>query len=241
MAVLSEHHGTEDNHLPAPMLMASAIAARTERMAVLLAALVLPLCDPVRLAEEISVLDILSKGRVAYVFGVGHRTDEYEQFGLDATQRGRVADAHLALLLRLLRGDTVIEDGRRIRVTPGPISPTGPRFLIGGGSLAAARRAGRFGLDLLAQSDRPGLREAYEEACRESHHQVGRVQLPEPTAPTAIFVADDLDSAWAELGPHLLHDAVMAASYREGDEAVASISRARPSMNSEPRAVRIAS
>src|SRR5271165_5303017 len=72
MAVLSEHHGTEDNHLPAPLLLASAIAARTERLMVLLAALVLPFCDPVRLAEEIAVLDIVSKGRVAYVFGVGH-------------------------------------------------------------------------------------------------------------------------------------------------------------------------
>jgi alkanesulfonate monooxygenase SsuD/methylene tetrahydromethanopterin reductase-like flavin-dependent oxidoreductase (luciferase family) len=227
MAVLSEHHGTDDNHLPAPMLMASAIAARTERMAVLLAALVLPLRDPVRLAEEIAVLDIVSKGRVAYVFGVGHRTDEYEHFGLEANQRGKVADANLALLLRLLGGDAVVEDGRRIHVTPSPISPSGPRFLIGGGSLAAARRAGRFGLDLLAQADRPGLREAYEEACRESHHPVGRVQLPDRTAATAIFVADDLDAAWEELGPHLLHDAVTAASYRERDDAVASISRAR--------------
>jgi alkanesulfonate monooxygenase SsuD/methylene tetrahydromethanopterin reductase-like flavin-dependent oxidoreductase (luciferase family) len=227
MAVLSEHHGTEDNHLPAPMLLASAIAARTERMAVLLAALVLPLCDPVRLAEEIAVLDIVSHGRVAYVFGVGHRTDEYEQFGREANHRGKVADANLTLLLRLLGGETVIEDGRRIRVTPPPVSPGGPRFLIGGGSLAAAWRAGRFGLDLLAQADHPGLRAAYEEACRESHLPVGRVQLPDPTAPTAVFVADDLDAAWEELGPHLLHDALMAASYRQGDEAVASISGAR--------------
>ena len=227
MAVLSEHHGTEDNHLPAPMLLASAIAARTERMAVLLAALVLPLCDPVRLAEEIAVLDIVSKGRIAYVFGIGHRADEYEQFGLEVSQRGKVADANLALLLRLLKEETVTVDNRRIRVTPPPVGPTGPRLLVGGGSLAAARRAGRFGLDFLAQANRPGLREAYEEACRESQHPVGRIQLPDPTAPTTIFVADDLDAAWEELGPHLLHDAVMAASYREGDDVVASISRAR--------------
>ena len=44
--------------------------------------------------------------------------------------------------------------------------------------------------------------------------------------PTAVFVADDVDKAWDELGPHLLHDAVTAASYRHGDEGVASISRA---------------
>ena len=41
-----------------------------------------------------------------------------------------------------------------------------------------------------------------------------------------MFVADDVDKAWDELGPYLLHDAVTAASYRHGDEGVASISRA---------------
>jgi hypothetical protein len=52
------------------------------------------------------------------------------------------------------------------------------------------------------------------------------VQQPTDNAPTAVFVADDVDKAWAELGPHLLHDAMTAASYRDGDKGVASISRA---------------
>ena len=227
MAVLSEHHGTDDNHLPAPLLLASAIASRTERLTILLAALVLPFCDPIRLAEEIAVLDIVSKGRVAYVFGVGHRADEYQHFGLEVSHRGKTADATLALLLRLLQGEVVVEGDRRIHVTPPTISPTGPRFFIGGGSLAAAERAGRFGLDMLAQGDVPGLGEAYERACVDSGHGVGRVQLPDPTAPTVVFVADDLDAAWEQLGPHLLHDAITAASYRHDEHAVASISQAQ--------------
>lgn len=226
MAVLSEHHGTEDNHLPAPLLLASAIAARTQKLMILLAAVVLPFCDPVRLAEDIAVLDIVSRGRVVYVFGVGHRSDEYAHFGLEASQRGKVADANLELLIRLLEGRPIVEDGRRIHVTPSPTSPDGPRFLVGGGSVAAARRAGRFGLDMLAQGNRPGLVEAYESACKASGHEVGRVQLPDPSAPTVVFVADDLDTAWEELGPHLLHDAVTAASYRPEEADVASISRA---------------
>jgi alkanesulfonate monooxygenase SsuD/methylene tetrahydromethanopterin reductase-like flavin-dependent oxidoreductase (luciferase family) len=227
MAVLSEHHGTADNHLSAPLLLASAIAARTKKLMVLLAAVVIPFCDPVRLAEEIAVLDIVTQGRVVYVFGVGHRTNEYEHFGLEASGRGKVADANLALLVRLLEGTPVIENGRRIHVTPPLASSSGPRFLIGGGSVAAAQRAGRLGLDLLAQVDRPGLREAYESACQESGHEIGRVQLPDASAPTVVFVADDLDAAWEELGSHLLHDAITAGSYRHDDEHVASISRAR--------------
>jgi hypothetical protein len=100
-------------------------------------------------------------------------------------------------------------------------------LLIGGGSIAAAERAGRFGLGLLAQAAPPGLQEAYEDACRQAGHEPGVAQLPDPGAPTAVFVADDVDRAWHEIGPHLLHDAVTAASYRSGDEGVASISRAR--------------
>ena len=46
-------------------------------------------------------------------------------------------------------------------------------------------------------------------------------------APTTVFVADDVDRAWDELGRYLLHDAMTAAAYRHGDDTVASISRAR--------------
>ncbi|WP_419538677.1 LLM class flavin-dependent oxidoreductase [Mycobacterium colombiense] len=73
LAVLSEHHGADDGHLPVPLTLASAIAARTRTLAILLAAVPIPLWDPVRLAEEISVLDLISRGRVSYAFGVGHR------------------------------------------------------------------------------------------------------------------------------------------------------------------------
>ena len=52
------------------------------------------------------------------------------------------------------------------------------------------------------------------------------MQFPVAGAPTTVFVADDVDAAWEELGRYLLHDAMMAASYRHGDDSVASISRA---------------
>ena len=117
LAVLSEHHGTNDNHLPAPLILASAIASRTERLGIMLAAVVLPFCDPVRLAEEMSVLDIISGGRVSYVFGVGHRPEEYEQFGVDPGRRGRLADEHLALLERQ-PGERRQRDQRHIERRP---------------------------------------------------------------------------------------------------------------------------
>lgn len=226
LAVLSEHHGTDDGHLPAPLILASAVAARTRTLAILLAAVPIPLWDPVRLAEEMAVLDLISKGRVSYAFGVGHRAEEYDHFGVDMATRGRTADEILAVLGPLVRGEAVDYRGRTVRVTPPCGSPGGPMMLVAGGSEAAARRAGRFGLGFVSQTDSPGLKVCYEAQCRAHGHDPGIVQFPVPGLPTAVFVADDVDRAWEVLGPHLLHDAVMAASYRPQDNSVASISRA---------------
>ncbi len=225
VAVVSEHHGTDDRHLPSPLVLATALAARTTTLPIMIAAAVLPFYEPVRLAEDIAVLDIISRGRVAYVLGIGHRQEEYDHFGVERAGRGARADDQLATLLALLRGDQVTTAGRSTRVTPGPTSG-GPQFFIGGGSLAAARRAGRFGLGLIAQTAAPSLEEAYRDACQEAGHEPGFVQIPKPGLPTTMFVADDVDRAWDELGPHLLHDATTAASYRHGETSVASISTA---------------
>lgn len=70
---------------------------------------------------------------------LGYRPEEYEIFGLDLGDRGWLADEKLALLRRLLAGETVVRDGRRIAVTPQPLTKEGPAMMWGGGSLAAAR------------------------------------------------------------------------------------------------------
>lgn len=226
LAVLSEHHGADDGHLPVPLTLASAIAGRTNSLAILLAAVPIPMWDVVRLAEEICVLDLISRGRVSYALGVGHRREEYDHFGIDMSTRGRVADEMLAVLGPLVRGETVEYRGRKVRVTPPCASPNGPMVLIAGGSKAAARRAGRHGFGFISQTASPGLKEYYEEQCRAHGHEPGMIQFPQSGSPTAVFVADDLDQAWDELGPHLLHDAKVAASYRPHDDSVASITRA---------------
>src|ERR1700738_3228891 len=110
---LCEHHGSPDGYLPTPLILASAIAARTKQLMMTLI-VILPFYDPVRLAEEIAVLDILSRGRATYVFGLGYRPEEYRHFGLDRKARGRIADEKLGLLRRLLAGEVVGEGGRRI-------------------------------------------------------------------------------------------------------------------------------
>jgi len=224
--VLSEHHGSADGYLPTPMILATALAARTKRIPIMIAALILPLYDPVRLVEEMNVLDIISKGRVSYVFCVGYRAEEFEHFGYDFSQRGRVADDSLALVLDLLRGEPITYRGRRVHITPPSTTSNGPMIMWGGASKAAADRAGRFGLGFLAQSDGPGLAEAYEASCRANGHEPGMTMFPSKDTASVTFVADDVDGAWDEIGPYLLHDARGYAEWNPDSETSAGISHA---------------
>jgi alkanesulfonate monooxygenase SsuD/methylene tetrahydromethanopterin reductase-like flavin-dependent oxidoreductase (luciferase family) len=222
-AVFCEHHGSEDGYLPSPFLLASAAAARTQRLALNLI-LILPFYEPVRLAEDMAVLDILSNGRTSYILALGYRPEEFEHFGVAMKDRGRLVDEKLGLLRPLLAGETVIHDGRRIMVTPRPQTAGGPMLMWGGGSVAAARRAGRYGLGLMAHANVEGMQEAYEAACREHGHQPGPAFLPNRDHPTVVFVADDVDQAWSELGEHLLHDAQTYAAWNPGNETSAGFS-----------------
>lgn len=225
-AVLCEHHCADDGYLPSPLLLGAAIAARTEQLMLNLVIL-LPFYDVARLAEDMSVLDHISAGRATYVFGIGYRQEEYDHFGLSLSDRGRLADEKLGLLRRLLAGEEVVHAGRRMKVTPQPRTPEGPMMSWGGASLAAARRAGRNGLGLLANGGVPGMQEAYESACRESGFEPGFMLIPEKDAATNCFVADDVDAAWDEIGKYLLHDAMAYSEWNPDNTVSANITTAK--------------
>ena len=226
-AVLCEHHASADGYLPSPTVLAGAMAARTQTLPIMVAAVVLPLYDPVRLAEEMVVLDVLSQGRVSYVAAIGYRPEEYEMFGVDFHRRGRLAEEKLGILLKAKTGEPFEHDGRRIHVTPAPFSPGGPMVVWGGGSVPAARRAGRFGLGFIAQGGGPELVGEYERAARDAGQAPGLCYVPPADTPTAIFVTDDVDRAWDELGPYLMHDVLSYAAWNEGNDFTASLSFAQ--------------
>ncbi len=240
-AVLCEHHAAEDGYLPSPTVLASAMAARTTTLHISVAVVLLPLYDPVRLAEEMAVLDIISGGRVSYVAAIGYRPAEYEMYDVDFHRRGRIADEKLEILLKAKTGEPFDHDGRRIHVTPSPVTPGGPMVAWGGGSPAAARRAGRNGLGFMAQKGDPALGVAYEEAARAAGHEPGMCMLPDPESASTMFVADDLDKAWAELGPYLMHDVRSYAAWNEGNSDTASLSFAASAeeLRAEDRSHRI--
>jgi alkanesulfonate monooxygenase SsuD/methylene tetrahydromethanopterin reductase-like flavin-dependent oxidoreductase (luciferase family) len=212
-AVVSEHHASPDGYLPAPLVLASAIAARTTRLPIQVAALLLPLHDPVELAEQMAVLDLLSRGRVSYVCAVGYRPEEYALFGRDFRARGRRMEECLAVLRRAWSGETFEYEGRRVCVTPQPATKGGPLLFMGGNSAAVVRRAARLGMGMLTQGGDAALEHVYREACAE--HGTTPQLFINPTAgvPTSCFVAEDPERAWREIGPYLLHDAQMYAAW----------------------------
>jgi alkanesulfonate monooxygenase SsuD/methylene tetrahydromethanopterin reductase-like flavin-dependent oxidoreductase (luciferase family) len=225
--MFSEHHGSPDGYLPSPTVMAAAAAARTSSVPINVGALLLLLYDPVKLAEDMVVLDHLSRGRVSHTIGLGYRDAEYALFGVDPARRGPLMEERLDVLRRALAGERFEWAGRVVRITPEPFTPGGPPLAYGGGSVAAARRAARHGLAFIPQHADAALSEAYDREAVRVGNPPGLTLAPPPGAPLSVFVAEDVDGAWERLGPHLLHDARMYGQWLDeaGTEA-ASRSRA---------------
>ncbi len=195
--MVSEHHLSDDGYLPSPMLVASAFAGVTSRIPISVSALLVNLYEPVRLAEDMAVLDHLSKGRVSYTLGLGYRPVEYELFDRDWSSRGPAIEERIEALLSIWAGGAV---------TPAPYSRPHPFLFYGGGSPAAARRAARLGLGFAPQAADRELRELYESECRSHGRDPGPVIMA-PPGPANIFCAEDPDSFWGNYGHHLLADA----------------------------------
>src|SRR5919106_2090746 len=113
MVSLSEHHGSDDGYCPSPLVMAAAIAGRTRRMRILIAALVLPLYDPIRLAEDLAVLDLASGGRIDLIAGAGYRHEELAMFGRDMDERVALFEEALDVLRAAWSGEEFDFRGRR--------------------------------------------------------------------------------------------------------------------------------
>ncbi len=90
---LSEHHGSRDGYCPSPLVFASAIAARTNHMRIFISALIAPLHEPVQLAEDLTVLDTISRGRVIPILSGGYREEEFNAVGKDLSVRKKYMDA----------------------------------------------------------------------------------------------------------------------------------------------------
>lgn len=198
--MLAEHHGSEDGYLPAPIALASAIAAVTEEIRLRVQALIAPFHDPLRLAEDLAVLDIISDGRAEITAAGGYVPAEFEMFGVGLGERGRRVEEAVETLRRAWSGEAFTFRGREVRVTPRPLQDPIP-IALGGASEAAARRAGRIADAFIPAM--PELNDVYRREC-EKHGR--RAAPPERMGPVFLHVAEDPDRAWAQIAPHALYE-----------------------------------
>ncbi|MFF3321007.1 LLM class flavin-dependent oxidoreductase [Streptomyces sp. NPDC002889] len=210
-----EHHGAVNNWLPSPFVFAGAVLGSTRRIAVTVSAIIGPLYDPLRLAEDIAVLDLIGTGRLITVAGIGYRPEEYEQQGVEWGRRGALQDELVHTLLTAWSGEAFTYRGRTVRVTPRPYTQPHPMLLVGGSSRAAARRAARFGLPFFPSAHLPEL-EAYYNEQRAEYGTEGFCMMPAERT-ELLHLAEDPDRAWALYGEHFLHEARTYASWQSKD------------------------
>jgi alkanesulfonate monooxygenase SsuD/methylene tetrahydromethanopterin reductase-like flavin-dependent oxidoreductase (luciferase family) len=196
---LAEHHGAEHGYCPSPMVLAGAVLGATANIHVHLSALVITLHHPLRLAEDLAVLDIMSNGRVCLTAGMGYRPHEFEMFGLDITKRLAILNDTLAVLKKAWTGEPFEYNGRQVRVTPPPVTPGGPKIYMGGSTEKSAIRAGKQGYQY--RPGHPALFEIYKEERAKAGYPP-----PEPLLKSAanfLYVTEDPDRDWPLLAPHL--------------------------------------
>lgn len=214
---IMEHHASEDGYMPAPFVMGGAVAARTRRIRITLGAVILPLHDPVKIAEQIAVLDLLSGGRAEVIFGAGYVPSEFARFKVSLRERGKLLDQGIDIILRSLHGERFEADGREVFVRPLPIQRPEDILMHGGGVPASAKRAARFGIGFAPLHS--GLNDLYREECRTHGREPGT--LYGSGLPLNIHVAEDPEALWPELAPHFAHVANEYAKWAE-EEGTAS-------------------
>jgi alkanesulfonate monooxygenase SsuD/methylene tetrahydromethanopterin reductase-like flavin-dependent oxidoreductase (luciferase family) len=201
----SEHHFVDDGYAPSLLPLSAAIAARTRRALIGTALLLAPLHEPVRVAEDAAVVDLLSGGRFVLGVGMGWREEEFEGFGIPARDRVPRLEDSIAVYRQAWAGDLVTGGRHRrypnVPVRPLPARPGGPPIWVGGSAEAAVRRAGRLGDGFMASGGTPASFAKKVALAREAHAQAGR---PDPFAlavhlPTFAWHGDD---AWERVRDH---------------------------------------
>ena len=214
---VSEHHGSPDGYLPSPLMMVAALAARTSTVRFMIAALIAPFYDPLRLAEDLVVLDHLSRGRVDVIVGAGYVSEEFEMFDVPMSERARRVTETVHALKAAFTGAPFEYRGRAVHVTPAPYRDGGPGLVLGGSSEGAARRAAR-----IADGFLPSVPEVWE-FYRDEVLRLGR---PDPGpcpigTNRTVALAHDVEEGWERMGPYFLHEANAYGAW-QAQEGVAS-------------------
>ena len=155
----TEHHFLDDGYLPSWIPVASAMAARTKHARFSCDVCLLPFNHPIRLAEDLAVLDTLSNGRVELGVGMGYAPHEFKGFGLPVSRRVSLTDEGIAVLKLAFTGEKFSFRGKRydfqdVTIRPGYVQAGGPPLWVAAMSEAGAQRCARADANLLPQGAR---------------------------------------------------------------------------------------
>lgn len=145
-AWIAQHHAHFEGGLPSPLVFLAAAAQRTRRITLATGIITLPLEQPLRLAEDAAVLDVLSGGRFELGFGSGANEVVFSILGQRFAERQENYDRAYAEVTRALAGEPLMPDGPTL-------FPTAPRLLStmweAAMSIGSSVRAGEHGTRLL--------------------------------------------------------------------------------------------
>ena len=204
---ISEHHFLDDGYCPSVLPVAAAVAARTMRVRIGTAVLLLPLHNPVRVAEDAAVVDILSGGRWDLGVGVGYGSAEFHGLSADKRRRGILLDEAIEVLRRAWTEDSFTFEGtcfsyRNVSVTPKPLQSPHPPIWIGGRSERGSRRGARLGYPFLLVGG-PAQYRQLQALFAEAGRSPAELRV---AAQRTIFLANSRDAAWRTIGPRLLYN-----------------------------------
>lgn len=199
---ITEHHATDDGYCPALMPVLAAIAMRTTTLRLSTGMLILPLHNPVRIAEEAAVVDVLSGGRLTLGVAAGYRELEFTVLESDFRRRGKRFRESLEVLVAAWSGEPFSYEGETIRlpeivVRPAPLQRPHPPLWLGGASDPALRRQVAYGAPCFpgATTPLPEVREVWDRH-RALYAEAG-AESPGLVLPRLAFVGETVEAARA--------------------------------------------
>ncbi|MEM7542798.1 MAG: LLM class flavin-dependent oxidoreductase [Pseudomonadota bacterium] len=222
---LTEHHFTEDGYNPSLLPTAAAIAAQTNTIRIGTFILLLPYQHPVRAAEDIANVDIISNGRFDFGAGQGYSYHEFNTLCIDRKTRAQRLYEGLDIYKKLFTEDRVTYDGKYTKIEEAFLSPRSiqqpyPPIWIGARGPKGIKRAAENGYHLMATFG-PDPAPLYIETLKENGRDPKDFKVCQLRM---IYLADSEEQAWDECQHHLWHllefyqDIVEEAKDAEGDE-----------------------
>jgi alkanesulfonate monooxygenase SsuD/methylene tetrahydromethanopterin reductase-like flavin-dependent oxidoreductase (luciferase family) len=149
-AWLTEHHFVDDGYSPSLLPIAGAVAALTTRIRIGTFLILLPLHNPVRIAEDTATIDLISNGRFDLGVGLGYRREEFSDQGIPHEERGARLREGIEIIQRLLSGEEVTIDGKfsklnKIKIVPPALQKPHPPIWLGAIAPKAIERAAKMG------------------------------------------------------------------------------------------------